>query len=151
MSKIYIIAEIGINHNGDINLAKQLIDKADESGCNAVKFQKRTVDVVYSEEELGTSRQSPFGTTTREQKYGIELEIGELKELESYSRDKGLDFIVSCWDWNGLDEIEAKNQASAENKLEAKIQQFIKNNNLEGIAMDLNATLEIDSNVELNS
>tara|TARA_B100000029_G_scaffold514945_1_gene619756 strand:+ start:1833 stop:2669 length:837 start_codon:yes stop_codon:yes gene_type:complete len=106
MSKTYVIAEIGINHNGDINLAKQLIDKAEESGCDAVKFQKRTIDVVYSQEELDIPRTSPFGTTTREQKYGIELELDEFKELESYSKDKGLDFIVSCWDWNSLDEIE---------------------------------------------
>ena len=106
MSKTYVIAEIGINHNGDINLAKKLIDKAKNSGCDAVKFQKRTVDVVYSQEELDTPRVSPFGTTTREQKYGIELELDEFKELESYSKDKGLDFIVSCWDWNSLDDIE---------------------------------------------
>jgi N-acetylneuraminate synthase len=106
MSKTYVIAEIGINHNGDINLAKKLIDKAKNSGCDAVKFQKRTVDVVYSQEELDTPRVSPFGTTTREQKYGIELELDEFKELESYSADRGLDFIVSCWDWNSLDDIE---------------------------------------------
>jgi len=106
MSKTYVIAEIGINHNGDINLAKQLIDKAKKSGCDAVKFQKRTIDVVYSQEELDIQRTSPFGTTTREQKYGIELELDEFKELESYSRDKGLDFIVSCWDLGSVDDIE---------------------------------------------
>ena len=104
--KTYVIAEIGINHNGDIKLAKQLIDKASDAGCDAVKFQKRTVDVVYSKEELDTPRTSPFGTTTREQKYGIELELDEFKELESYSRDKGLDFIVSCWDLDSVDDIE---------------------------------------------
>jgi N-acetylneuraminate synthase len=106
MSKTYVIAEIGINHNGDIDLAKQLIDKAKQSGCDAVKFQKRTVDVVYSQEELDTPRQSPFGTTTREQKEGIELSIEEFQELEKHSNDLGLDFIVSCWDYNSLDEIE---------------------------------------------
>ena len=106
MSKIYVIAEIGINHNGDINLAKKLIDRAKDAGCNAVKFQKRTLDVVYSKEELDTPRKSPFGTTTREQKYGIELEIGEYKELESYSKDRDLDFIVSCWDLDSVDDIE---------------------------------------------
>ena len=106
MSKTYVIAEIGINHNGDIDLAKQLIDKAKISGCDAVKFQKRTVDVVYSEDELDTSRISPFGTTTREQKYGIELDIDEYKELETYSKNKGLDFIVSCWDLDSVDNIE---------------------------------------------
>lgn len=102
----YVIAEVGINHNGDMNLAKQLIDKAKQAGCDAVKFQKRDIDVVYSQEELDTPRTSPFGTTTREQKEGIELSIQQFKELENYSNDLGLDFIVSCWDWNSLDEVE---------------------------------------------
>ena len=106
MVKTYIIAEIGINHNGDINLAKMLIDKAKSSGCDAVKFQKRTIDLVYSNKELDTPRQSPFGTTTREQKEGIEFDISECKELETYSKSLGLDFIVSCWDKNSLNEIE---------------------------------------------
>ena len=102
----YVIAEVGINHNGDMNLAKQLIDKAKQAGCDAVKFQKRDIDVVYSQEELDTPRTSPFGTTTREQKEGIELSIQQFKELENYSNNLGLDFIVSCWDWNSLDEVE---------------------------------------------
>tara|TARA_R110000824_G_scaffold377504_1_gene568817 strand:- start:274 stop:1110 length:837 start_codon:yes stop_codon:yes gene_type:complete len=106
MSKTYVIAEIGINHNGDINLAKQLIDKAKQSDCDAVKFQKRTIDVVYSQEELDTPRTSPFGTTTREQKNGIEFDMKEFKELENYSNNLGLDFIVSCWDYNSLDDVE---------------------------------------------
>jgi len=106
MNKTYVIAEIGINHNGDIDLAKQLIDKAKQSDCDAVKFQKRTIDVVYSQEELDTPRKSPFGTTTREQKEGIEFDILEFQELEKYSNDLGLDFIVSCWDLDSLDNIE---------------------------------------------
>ena len=106
MSKTYVIAEIGINHNGKIDLAKQLIDKAKQSDCDAVKFQKRTIDVVYSQEELNTPRQSQFGTTTREQKEGIELSILEFQELEKYSVDSGLDFIVSCWDLDSVDDIE---------------------------------------------
>jgi len=106
MAKTYIIAEIGINHNGDIKLAKQLIGKAHSAGCDAVKFQKRTIDVVYTQEELDTSRKSPFGTTTREQKNGIEFDILKFQELEKYSNDVGLDFIVSCWDYNSLDEVE---------------------------------------------
>ena len=106
MNKTYVIAEIGINHNGDIDLAKQLIDKAKQSDCDAVKFQKRDIDVVYSQEELDTPRQSPFGTTTREQKNGIEFDILEFQELEKYSNNLGLDFIVSCWDWNSLDDVE---------------------------------------------
>lgn len=104
--KTYVIAEIGINHNGDIKLAKELIEQAKKSDCDAVKFQKRDVEVVYTSEELDTPRESPFGTTTREQKLGIELSIEEFKELESYSKELGLDFIVSCWDLNSLEQIE---------------------------------------------
>ena len=102
----YVIAEIGINHNGDIDLAKELIDMAQTSGCDAVKFQKRTVEEVYSTEELDKPRESPWGTTTREQKHGIEFNITQYKELEEYSNEKGLDFIVSCWDLDSLQEVE---------------------------------------------
>ena len=102
----YVIAEIGINHNGDINLAKELIDMAQTSGCDAVKFQKRTVEEVYSTEELDKPRESPWGTTTREQKHGIEFNITQYKELEEYSNERGLDFIVSCWDLDSLQEVE---------------------------------------------
>ena len=102
----YVIAEIGINHNGDIDLAKELIDMAHTSGCDAVKFQKRNVEEVYSKEELDKPRESPWGTTTREQKHGIEFNIVQYKELEEYADEKGLDFIVSCWDLDSLQEIE---------------------------------------------
>ena len=102
----YIIAEVGINHNGDIDLAKELIDMAKQSDCDAVKFQKRDIDSVYSKEELDTPRESPFGTTTREQKDGIEFSIEEYKELESYTKSVGLDFIVSCWDMASLELVE---------------------------------------------
>ena len=70
----YIVAEIGINHNGDIEIAKKLIDVAVEAGCNAVKFQKRTIDVVYTKEELEKPRESPFGETNGDLKYGLEFE-----------------------------------------------------------------------------
>jgi N-acetylneuraminate synthase len=106
MNSTYIIAEIGINHNGDISLAKKLISKAAESGANAVKFQKRTIDVVYSAEELSTYRESPWGTTNREQKEGLEFDIEVYKELYAYSKGLGLDFIVSCWDIPSVDLIE---------------------------------------------
>jgi len=102
----YVIAEIGINHNGDIDLAKELIDMAEESGCDAVKFQKRDIDSVYSEDELNKYRESPWGTTTREQKHGIEFNIVQYKELEEYADERGLDFIVSCWDLKSIDLIE---------------------------------------------
>ena len=71
---IILIAEIGINHNGDISIAKKLIDHAKEAGFDAVKFQKRTIDIVYTQEQLDTPRESPWGTSTREQKYGLEFE-----------------------------------------------------------------------------
>tara|TARA_R100001443_G_scaffold67846_1_gene76575 strand:- start:2362 stop:3210 length:849 start_codon:yes stop_codon:yes gene_type:complete len=101
----YVIAEIGINHNGDVDIAKELIEQACSAGCDAVKFQKRTIDLVYSQEELDSPRESPFGTTTRQQKEGIELHISELQTLEDYASSLGLDFIVSCWDGNSLDEV----------------------------------------------
>lgn len=103
----YIIAEIGINHNGDMAIAKELIDIAKLAGCDAVKFQKRTINEVYTQEELDKPRESPWGTTNREQKGGLEFSIGEYKELEKHTKTKGLDFIVSCWDIPALKEIEA--------------------------------------------
>ena len=102
----YIIAEIGINHNGDMDLAKKLIKNASESNCNAVKFQKRTINEVYTKEELDKFRESPWGTTNREQKEGLEFNIEQYKELEAYSISEGLDFIVSCWDLQSIDDIE---------------------------------------------
>ena len=102
----YIIAEIGINHNGDMELAKELITTAVSSGCDAVKFQKRDIESVYTQEELDIPRESPFGTTTREQKEGIEFNIEQYKELQTYTNELGLDFIVSCWDKKSLDLVE---------------------------------------------
>lgn len=102
----YIIAEIGINHNGDMDIAKELIDVASDSGCNAVKFQKRTLSEVYTDEELDKPRESPWGTTNRQQKEGLEFSIEEYKELEEYSRSKSLAFIVSCWDMNSIKLVE---------------------------------------------
>lgn len=102
----YIIAEIGINHNGDISIAKELIDTAASTGCDAVKFQKRTIDVVYTKEELDKPRESPWGTTNREQKEGLEFSIKEYKVLQSYTKEKGLDFIISCWDIDSVRLVE---------------------------------------------
>lgn len=107
MKKIYVIAELGINHNGDILLAKQLIDIAKTNNCNAIKLQKRTIDIVYTKEELNAPRESPFGKTNREQKNGLEFSIQQYKELERYTHEKCLDFIVSCWDIQSLAEVEA--------------------------------------------
>lgn len=105
-TKTLIISEIGINANGDINIAKELIDISAKSGCDAVKFQKRTVEEVYSKEELDKPRESPWGTTTREQKNGLEFSIEQYKELESYAASKGLEFIISCWDMTSLRQVE---------------------------------------------
>ena len=103
----YIIAEIGINHNGDVNLAHKLIDIAKDAGCDAVKFQKRTVDVVYSVEELAMPRVSPYGTTNRDLKYGLELSIDEYTHLRQHCLDSNIDFIVSCWDKASVDLMES--------------------------------------------
>ena len=96
--KIFVIAEIGINHNGDLEIAKKLIDIANESGCDAVKFQKRTIDLVYSEDLLNSERESPWGTTQREQKEGLEFNLKEYKEIDNYCKSKKIDWFASAWD-----------------------------------------------------
>jgi N-acetylneuraminate synthase len=103
---MYIIAEIGINSNGLIELTKELIDKAAKAGCHAVKLQKRTIDLVYTKDELDTLRDSPWGKTNREQKEGLEFSIEQHKEIENYANSKGLDYFVSCWDEKSIDLIE---------------------------------------------
>ncbi len=95
---IFIIAEIGINHNGSMDITKQLIDVSKDSGCDAVKFQKRTLDVVYTSEELDKPRESPWGTTNREQKEGLEFGLEEYKEIDSYCKEKDIDWFASAWD-----------------------------------------------------
>lgn len=102
----YIIAEIGINHNGDIDIAKRLIDLAIISGCNAVKFQKRTVDVVYKPEELAVPRESPFGDTNGDLKYGLEFELEEYQEIDRYCKEKKITWFASCWDEGSVDFID---------------------------------------------
>jgi N-acetylneuraminate synthase len=102
----FIIAEIGINHNGDINIAKKLIDLAAFAGCDAVKFQKRTIDVVYSAEELAKPRENPFGTTNGDLKYGLEFGLKEYKEINKYCRDKKIMWFASCWDEDSVDFID---------------------------------------------
>ncbi len=102
----YIVAEIGINHNGDIDLAKRLISVAVAAGCDAVKFQKRTVDVVYSAEELARPRESPFGTTNGDLKYGLELDYYEYQEIDSFCRASKIPWFASCWDEKSVDFIQ---------------------------------------------
>jgi N-acetylneuraminate synthase len=95
---VFIVAEIGINHNGDIKIAKKLIDLAVSSGCDAVKFQKRTVNKVYSKEVLDGPRESPWGTTQREQKEGLEFSIKDYKIIDKYCKQKKIQWYLSCWD-----------------------------------------------------
>ena len=105
----FIIGEIGINHNGDIDLAKKLIDVAEAAGCDAVKFQKRTVDVVYSAEELAKPRENPFGPTNGDLKRGLEFEMEEYQEIDRYCREQGIFWFASCWDEASVDFIDQFN------------------------------------------
>jgi N-acetylneuraminate synthase len=102
---VYIIAEIGINHNGNIGMAKQLIEMACNAGCDAVKFQKRTVELCYTPEELAKPRESPFGSTNGDYKRGIEFGRKEYDEIDETCRRKGIDWSASCWDPQALDFI----------------------------------------------
>ena len=97
-NKTFIIAEIGINHNGDLSIAKKLIDGAAKAGCDAVKFQKRTIDAVYTKEDLDRPRESPWGTTNREQKNGLEFGTKEYKKIDAYCKKKGIEWFASAWD-----------------------------------------------------
>lgn len=105
----FVVAEIGINHNGDVELAKRLIDAAKEAGANAVKFQKRTVEVVYSPEELARPRESPFGATNGELKYGLEFGSDEYTEINRYCKERQLIWFASCWDQGSIDFLEQFN------------------------------------------
>jgi len=98
MKKIFIIAEIGINHNGNLGIARDLIDVAVAAGADAVKFQKRTIDLVYNKEMLNGPRESPWGTTQREQKEGLEFGLDDYTEIDKYCKEKGIDWFASAWD-----------------------------------------------------
>ena len=113
--RIFVIGEIGINHNGDVEIAKRMIDLAVDTGCDAVKFQKRSLEIVYSPELLDSPRESPFGTTQREQKEGLEFGKREYDQIESYCREKGMPWFASAWDLESQNFI--RNYASAYNKI----------------------------------
>ena len=95
---VFVIAEIGINHNGDLEVAKQLIDIAKKAGCDAVKFQKRTIEKVYTKEALDTPRESPWGKTQRAQKEGLEFGIKQYDEIDRYCKQVGIHWSASAWD-----------------------------------------------------
>ena len=102
IGKPFLIAEIGVNHNGSINITKKLIDEAKKSNFDAVKFQKRDIDLVYSKEILDTPRESVWGTTTREQKMGLEFNEDEYNEIDEYCKKKQIKWFASPWDINSL-------------------------------------------------
>ena len=103
MSKIFIIAEIGINHNGDMTLVKKLIQGAKDAGADAVKFQKRTIDKVYTKAELDKLRESPWGTTNRQQKEGLELTKNDYDVIDAYCKTLGIEWFASPWDMESIE------------------------------------------------
>jgi len=108
---VFIIAEIGINHNGSTDLAKKLIKLAKDCGCDAVKFQKRTIDTVYTKEYLNKPRESPWGKTQRAQKYGLEFNKRQFKIIDDYCKELGIDWFASAWDVDSqvfLDQFDLK-------------------------------------------
>ena len=102
----FVIAEIGINHNGDLDLTRRLISVAVAAGCDAVKFQKRTVDVVYSAEELAKPRESPFGTTNGDLKRALEFGHDQYRLIDRYCREVKMPWFASCWDERSVDFID---------------------------------------------
>ena len=109
MEKIFIIAEIGINHNGDMDTAKKLIKMAKRCGCDAVKFQKRDLEIVYTKNELVSKRESPWGTTFKEQKEGLEFNIDQYKEIDKFCKDVDIEWFASAWDINSLNCLDVFN------------------------------------------
>lgn len=103
---IFITAEIGINHNGDINIAKELIRVAKDAGCDAVKFQKRTIDLVYTKEFLDSPRESPWGNTQRAQKEALEFGSAEYREIDRFCKELGIEWYASAWDLESLKFLE---------------------------------------------
>lgn len=109
IKKPYLIAEIGINHNGDIEIAKKLIKNAKDCGFDSVKFQKREVNIVYDQKTLDTPRESPWGQTTRDQKLGLEFGKSEYDEIDNYCKKIKLDWFASAWDLESLRFLESYN------------------------------------------
>ena len=109
ISKIFIVAEIGINHNGDMDICKKLIDVAVDSGCDAVKFQKRDINKVYTKEFLDSPRDSKWGETQRDQKKGLEFDQEQYLEIDKYCKKNNIIWYASAWDLNSLDFLNSYN------------------------------------------
>ena len=105
----YVVAEIGINHNGKLATTRKLVDVASIAEVYAVKFQKRTVDAVYSAEELARPRDNPFGPTNGDLKRGLEFDEGGYQEIDSYCQSKGMAWFASCWDEASVEFMERFN------------------------------------------
>jgi N-acetylneuraminate synthase len=110
MKKIIIISEIGINHNGDLDLAKKMIMESKNCGADLVKFQKRDINIVYDKQTLDSKRESPWGSTTREQKLGLEFEKKEYDEIEIFCQKVGIDWFASAWDLKSLEFLKLYNK-----------------------------------------
>ena len=100
---VFITAELGINHNGDIDITKKLIDIATNAGCDAVKFQKRSVEKVYSKQVLDSPRESPWGITTRDQKLGLEFDLTQYQIIDKYCKERNIEWYASSWDLDSQD------------------------------------------------
>ena len=109
MNETFIIAEIGINHNGSLKIAKDLIQMAKSAGCDSVKFQKRDIQTVYTEEELNKPRKSPWGDTQREQKEGLEFSKKEYDEIDQFCKSIKIDWFASAWDIKSLEFLDKYN------------------------------------------
>lgn len=103
MKDVLIVSEIGINHNGNLKIAKKLIDVAKKMKCDYVKFQKRDINLVYTEDELKRYRESPWGATNRQQKEGLELSYADYQEIDKYCKSKKIGWFASPWDINSVD------------------------------------------------
>ena len=150
----FIIAEIGINHNGDMKLAKQLIDAAVVAGCDAVKFQKRTVDKVYTQEYLDSPRISPWGDTQRAQKEGLEFNKEEYDEIDAYCKEKGIEWYASAWDLDSQKFLQHYNckynkVASAMLTKDELLEEIAKEGKYTFIATGMSTLEEIDHAVEI--
>ena len=154
MNKTYVIAEIGINHNGDLSIAKQLIKSAKDSGCDAVKFQKRTIEDVYTPEELDVPRESPFGTTNREQKNGLEFNKEEYDEIHNYCKELNIDWFASAWDIESQKFLRQYNLkynkvASAMLTIESLLEEIASEGKYTFISTGMSSLEEIDKAIEI--
>lgn len=150
----FIVAEIGINHNGDMKLAKKLIDAAVIAGCDAVKFQKRTVDKVYTQEYLASPRKSPWGDTQRAQKEGLEFSKEDFDEIDRYCKEKGIEWYASAWDIDSqkfLQQYDCKYNkvASAMLTNDELLEEIAKEGKYTFIATGMSTYEEIDRAVEI--